>query len=381
MRSGFPKVTEAATIFAAAIVVACSSSTNATAPPGTDAGSESKTNTGGANTTGAGGASATGTGGRPMSGAGGTGAHSGSDAGLGGTNGGAAHDASARESGSGTTDGSADATASCPPPTLYGGGETSMSNLSVTAAVVDETGAPVVGQPAFICGINLCSPPATTDAAGKVSMQWSMSEERPAFKVGDAVHYAEIAIPLAKPVTDLTVGGGVVVIGKLSDKPGATLTPGASAISGDVTIGLAKGTTVGIDGLTYDTSDTRKFRAVSIPVAKATVALGELTADSGGGTFVLFYGVAPSDTPFCPAASVSVALPHTTQTPNNDFGWAPGTAVEFWITTIDVGQFYAPYAGWSKMSDGAVSADGKTAVTSPGQGFAVLDSFVIRKAP
>lgn len=366
------------------MVVACSSSTNGTAPSGTDAGIDSKTNTGGVNTGGVGGASTTGTGGGGLSASGGGGARSGSDAGAGGAD--AVNDAAARESGTGTTDGSADASnldasASCTPRTPYGGGETSMSNLSVTAAVVDETGAPVVGQPVYICGIDLCSPPATTDSSGKVSIQMAYSEERAAFRVGDTIHYAEIAIPLAKAVTDFTVGGGVLVIGKLSDKTGATLTPGASATSGDVTIGLAKGTTVGIDQLVYDTSDTQKFRAVSIPVAKATVELGELTSDSGGGAFALFYGVAPLETPFCPAASVSVALPHATQTPNNDFGWAPGTAVEFWITTIDVGQVYAPYAGWRKMSDGAVSADGKTAVTSPGQGFTFLENFAIRKAP
>ena len=65
----------------------------------------------------------------------------------------------------------------------------------------------------------------------------------------------------------------------------------------------------------------------------------------------------------------------------NDLGWAPGTAVEFWIMTTDTGQEYAPYAGWAKMSDGAVSADGTRASTSSGQGLRLLETFAIRRAP
>lgn len=66
---------------------------------------------------------------------------------------------------------------------------------------------------------------------------------------------------------------------------------------------------------------------------------------------------------------------------NNDLGWAPGAGVEFWITTVDVGQDFAPYAGWRKVSDGVVSADAGSVSTLPSQGFPTLETFAIRKAP
>lgn len=55
---------------------------------------------------------------------------------------------------------------------------------------------------------------------------------------------------------------------------------------------------------------------------------------------------------------------------------APGSTVELWITSVDVGQAYARYAGWALMSDGTVSADGKTATTATG--FTDLDNFAVR---
>ncbi len=90
--------------------------------------------------------------------------------------------------------------------------------------------------------------------------------------------------------------------------------------------------------------------------------------------------MAPVDTTLCPPAKVTVTLPHATTSPN-DLGWAPGTAVELWITGSDVGQTYAPYAGWRKMSDGVVSGDGATVTTLAGQGFSVLEDFALRTAP
>ncbi|HEX4404591.1 MAG TPA: hypothetical protein VH560_07175 [Polyangia bacterium] len=49
----------------------------------------------------------------------------------------------------------------------------------------------------------------------------------------------------------------------------------------------------------------------------------------------------------------------------------------------DTGEQDSPYAGWSKMSDGVVSADGASASTiaGPTQGFVYLSTFAIRKAP
>jgi len=65
----------------------------------------------------------------------------------------------------------------------------------------------------------------------------------------------------------------------------------------------------------------------------------------------------------------------------NDPMWAAGTDVEFYIHSVDVGQDWAPYAGWAKVSDGKVSADGKTISTAAGQGLPVLEVFGIQKKP
>jgi hypothetical protein len=88
--------------------------------------------------------------------------------------------------------------------------------------------------------------------------------------------------------------------------------------------------------------------------------------------FEIFYGVSPSQTTICPAATVSVP-----NTPN----WAANTPVEFWVMTVDAGEEFAPYGGWAKASDGAVSADGMTVSTNAGAGFIYLDNFAVRKKP
>ncbi len=270
----------------------------------------------------------------------------------------------------------------CGPRGTYGGGETSMAGASVTANIVDETGAPVVGQPVYLGGLDLTSAPSTTDSAGHVAIQTNLSMKRPAFKVGDSLSYTELAIPLTAATTDFSAGGQLLAIGKLSNKAGASLTPGTPATSGDVTVAVPAGGTVGIDTLVYGTPDSQELRTVGLPLANSGPVLASAPAGVGA-DFALLYGVAPSETIFCPAAKVTVALPHTTSATGNDLGWTAGTAVEFWITTVDTGQTYAPYAGWAKMSDGVVSADGASVSTADGPhgGFTFLENFAIRKAP
>ena len=256
----------------------------------------------------------------------------------------------------------------CNPSTTYGGNEAKIYEGTVIASLVDETGAVLpAGVPLFICGLDVCAAPAMTTGAASVSVSTSLSMKRPAFKFGDALTYAEFGIPLTTSATDFTtMGTGKLATAKLADSPGAALTAGAPATSGDVTITPPNGSTVSINLLVYATSSQQLFHAVSIPVTNAALLLPK--APTG---FALLYGVAPVETMFCPAAEVTVALPAS-------LGWQAGAAVEFWITTTDAAQTYAPYAGWALMSDGVVSANGKTATTTPGQGFATLENFALR---
>jgi hypothetical protein len=246
----------------------------------------------------------------------------------------------------------------------FGGGEATWVGASVTASLVDQTGAPVVGQPAYICGLDLCSPPKSFDAQGHVSITTALSMKRPAFKFGDALTYAEFGIPLVAADTTF----GTLVTAKLPTT-GAVLTPGAVATSGGVSLSLAAGTVIGLDTLTYDTADKQQLRIAAVPVSQAAPQL------PSGSDFTLLYGLSPAGTLLCPKAQVTVPLPHATQTPN-DFGWAPGAAVEFWVTTVDVSQSPAPYAGWARLSDGVVSADGTSVSTT--EGFAALQNFAVR---
>jgi hypothetical protein len=258
----------------------------------------------------------------------------------------------------------------------YGGGETSVVGGSAKATIVDETGTPVVGTSLFICGIDLCSNPGTTKTGGAAFISTTMMMKKPAFKYGDGISYAEMAIPLTMMTTDFTTGGLSLATANLTNVVGADLTPGMSAVSGDVTVALTPNASVTFLPA-FGTTDMQKFRAVSIPLTNVGPILNPVMAGSNPANFKLLYGMSPAGTNVCPAAKVTVALPHATMMPN-DFGWTAGAMVEFWIMTTDTGQTYAPYAGWAKMSDGTVSADGKSVSTVDGQGFVDLENFAIR---
>src|SRR5439155_21528611 len=92
----------------------------------------------------------------------------------------------------------------------------------------------------------------------------------------------------------------------------------------------------------------QELRAAAIPVGMAKPVIDPKL------NLQILYGVAPAETGFCPAAAVSVP---------NDAMWPAGTDVEFYIHSVDTAQDWAPYAGWAKVSDGKVSADGKTIST------------------
>jgi hypothetical protein len=149
---------------------------------------------------------------------------------------------------------------------------------------------------------------------------------------------------------------------------GVALAPGKSATSGDVTIAVPAGGAVVIDELVYSELVDQQLRTVTIPVAKAT----EVLASAPMGIEQL-YGVGPLETIFCPPATVTVPIADAVK-------WPAGTDVEFWILGLDgASEEWAPYGGWLKVSDGKVSADGKTISTTAG--LPLLTTFGIRKKP
>jgi hypothetical protein len=257
---------------------------------------------------------------------------------------------------------------------FFGGGEVSGQGGTVAATILDQTGIAVGNQPTYICGVDICSDPHLTASNGSVNYGTSLNMKKPAFKFGDAVNYAEFAIPLTP---SSTTNLGTLMTGKFpAVGSGATMTPGTDAVSGDVTIAFPAGASIGIDTLVYSSSDLQQLRTVRIPINAQSSPL--LPCPDCG--FQLLYGLTPAETTLCPSARVTVALPHQNQSPN-DFGWLAGAAVEFWVMTTDTGQQFAPYAGWRKISGGVVSADGSSVATNSGEGFEFLENFAVRLRP
>jgi hypothetical protein len=120
------------------------------------------------------------------------------------------------------------------------------------------------------------------------------------------------------------------------------------------------------DPFDFDTPDLKKFRAVEVPLAKAPAAV-----DPSLG-FGMVVALTPAAAVLCPAAALSV--------PNSP-AWPAGSRVEVFLHGVDVGEEWAPYAGWARVSGGAVSADGKTIMTDPDGGLPALSVIGIRLTP
>lgn len=249
----------------------------------------------------------------------------------------------------------------------YAGGETPAMPNSVTATIVDQTGAAVANQPVFICGTDICSAPGTTGADGKVTITTNLTMKKPAFKFGDAVTYSELSIPIS--MTDTNVG--TVGTPKLP-ATGPALVAGMDATVGNIKLSIPAGAGIVVNELLYDTPEKQQLRVVEMPLTNLGPVLTPVQIDGAPANFEVLYGLSPAGTTVCPAAKITVP---------NTKAWPAGTQVEFFVTTVDTAQEFAPYAGWAKMSDGAVSADGTTVSTADGGGFIYLDNFAIRKKP
>jgi hypothetical protein len=241
----------------------------------------------------------------------------------------------------------------------------------VTAKIVD-----LLGQPApddfsvQVCGTNLCFFSKPGSMGQFTVLGTATGLQKPVFKFGDAIGFAKLGMPVTAADIDAM---GNTAFGTLTTAAlpanGAALAPGKAATSGDVTITVPSGGVIVIDDSIYMTPLAQQLRTVTIPVAKATAVLASAPAG-----IEQLYGVGPLETVFCPAATVTV--------PNADVAkWPAGTDVEFWILGLDgASEEWAPYGAWQKVSDGKVSADGKT-ITTTSTGLPLLSTFGIRKKP
>ena len=230
---------------------------------------------------------------------------------------------------------------------------------TVSAKIVDLTGQPVPKDlSAQVCGTDICIT-GKTGALGAVSEMVNQPLVKPAFKYGDARTFAKMLIPVKAGDTDF----GVLTTAALP-AAGVAFAAGKALVSGDVTIEIAAGGVAEVDELLYPEVLDQQLRTVTIPVEKAPGVL------AGAATIAQLYGVAPVDTVFCPPAKVTV--------PNADQVKLPaGADVEFLILNVETIETWGPYGAWQKVSDGKVSADGKTITTT--EGLPVLHLFGIRK--
>jgi hypothetical protein len=232
----------------------------------------------------------------------------------------------------------------------------------VTATVVDLAGKAVPDNlPGQVCGTDLCLTGVTGNMTGDVNVQVNKTLVKPAFKYGDARTFAKLLIP---------VKAGDTAFGTLTTAAlpvtGVDFAVGKPLTSGDVTIEIPNGGSFEVDPTVYPDPIDQQLRTVTIPVAKAPLVI------AGGGAIALLYGVSPVDTVFCPPAKVTV--------PNTDPAALPaGADVEFLILDVETYEDWGPYGAWQKVSDGKVSADGKTITTT--EGLPVLHLFGIRKKP
>jgi hypothetical protein len=238
--------------------------------------------------------------------------------------------------------------------------------VHVSATVIDENGAPVPHLLAQACGTNVCVN-GSTDANGVVIIDTDAKEQKPAFKYGDGKTHAKFALPLRgdSPISvDL---GEQRTVAFDPPESGAELAPGKLASSRGVELLLASDANpVKPDPFEFDTPDLRKFRAAAVSTLDAPAAV-----DTSLGLGIL-YALTPSGAALCPPAKLT--LP-------NSANYPAGSAVELYLHGIDVAEDWAPYGGWAKVSDGMVSADGKTISTTEQGGLPALSAIGVRPAP
>ena len=140
---------------------------------------------------------------------------------------------------------------------------------------------------------------------------------------------------------------------------------GTTLTSGDLSLTVDAEGVIEVDEINFPEPEQQLFRSSTVPAARIAEVI-----DPALGLEMLF-AAGPFETLFCPAAKVSV--------PNSE-GWDPGTAVELWLQGVDTLQHWAPYAGWTKVSTGAVSADGLTIETTEGEGLPSLGVIGFKRA-
>jgi hypothetical protein len=232
---------------------------------------------------------------------------------------------------------------------------------SISANLIRLDGAPAASVECQLCGIDVCLSIVRSDESGRVTMQGGAPLDTPAFKVGDGLDYVKIALELA--------GGAIehrfddLLAAELTD----TLQPfeGGGTVSGQgVTLRFEPDGVARVDTLSFPEPSQQTFRVVELPAER----IAEIAPASQG--LEALFGLGPVETALCPPAELSVP---------NAPGWPAGTEVDFVLHGTNVSEKWAPYAGWARVSGGAVSDDGAVITTHAGEGLPVLGLLGVRR--
>lgn len=208
----------------------------------------------------------------------------------------------------------------------------------VSGQFMDEEGQPTSAGLVQICGKDLCIN-ARVGEDGKLAESVGQTLDAPACKFGDGLAWGKQALPLGAGDSKLAALTAV----RLPDfADSAPFTPGSNVSSGGVTLELDPNVRVEVDTLTYEEEAQRGFRAAALVGPSLTQLQQE---------FELGFTFSPVETRLCPSPALRV---------ENLTGLAAGTELELFMLGVDVLETWAPYAGWKKVGDGAVTEDGKS---------------------
>jgi hypothetical protein len=246
----------------------------------------------------------------------------------------------------------------------YSDAATTWDSQTVTANLVRLDGAPAGDVLTQLCGIDACYAIDNTDAQGNVILDnmGAVPLDTPAFKIGDGLLYAKVAHELPEGTLDHLYPDTLAL--ELTDTA-QPFPAGGEFSGGGVTFRLADDGVAEVDALFFPEPAQQTFRVVEVPPAR----IAEVVDASVG--IEALYGFGPVDTKLCPPAALTI--------PNTP-GWPAGAEVEFVLHGTEVGEEWAPYAGWGVVSTGTVTADGMNVETNEAEGIPILGVLGVRLA-
>ena len=223
----------------------------------------------------------------------------------------------------------------------------------LSATVVDEQGSPVSDVLAQACGLNVCLQ-QPTDSQGRVAITGEESITKVAFKYGDGLRYAQLAL--------LLDGSGTHELGQqytlaLPALNGSTpLRAGEAATSSDASLTVSQEAVIKFDLLSFPDESEHVFVAREFDLDTLPEAVERQQ-------FAAVWAFGPLKTEFCPPAELS--LPNTA-------GFEPATRLDLLLHVTDIAGHWARYGEWGKVARATVSEDGQYIVTDPGHGLPEL---------